>query len=267
MIRAAAVAGSFYAGTGERLRAQIDALRPPDAVVQEALGVVVPHAGYVYSGRVAAAVYARVARPDTWVIVGPNHTGSGAKASVMTYGSWETPLGRTAIDADLGEAILSNSSVLRKDHLAHVREHSIEVQLPFLQVREPGTRFVPIALFSHDYGVCRDVGSAVAAAIRATGRRAVLVASTDMSHYVSRTVAAALDRKAIDAILALDPETLHRVVRREGISMCGFHAVTAVLVAAKALGATTAELVEYTDSGAVTGDATEVVAYAGMTIR
>ena len=267
MIRTAAVSGSFYAGTKDRLRAQLDALRPGDASPREALGVVVPHAGYVYSGRVAAAVYARVIRPETWVIVGPNHTGSGAKASIMTSGAWETPLGRMAIDAELGQTILAHSSTLREDHLAHAREHSIEVQLPFLQAEEPGSRFVPIALFSHDYEVCRDVGLAAAAAIRATCRRTVLVASTDMSHYVSRAVATASDRKAIDAILALDPESLHQVVRREGISMCGFHAAAAVLVAAKALGATSAELVAYTDSGAVTGDTTEVVAYAGMVMK
>jgi AmmeMemoRadiSam system protein B len=221
----------------------------------------------MYSGRVAAAVYAQISRPDTWVILGPNHTGLGAKASIMTSGTWETPLGGMPIDAELAQAILANSATLREDSLAHAREHSIEVQLPFLQREAPGSRFVPVALFAHEYTLCRDVGLAAATAIRATNRRAVLVASTDMSHYVSRSVAATQDRKAIDAILALDPEELHRVVRREGISMCGFHAVTAVLVAAKTLGASSAELVAYTDSGAVTGDATEVVAYAGLVIR
>jgi MEMO1 family protein len=267
MIREAAVAGSFYAGTRDRLRAQVDDLRPASSTVREAIGVVVPHAGYMYSGRVAAAVYAQVAGPETWVIIGPNHTGLGAKASIMTSGMWKTPLGSMTIDTEIGQAILANSSTLREDHLAHTREHSIEVQLPFLQREHPSSRFVPIALSAHDYDGCRDVGLAAAAAIRAVGRRVVLAASTDMSHYVPRSVAAALDRKAIDAILVCDPVALHRVVRREGISMCGFHAATAVLVAAKALGATAAELVEYTDSGTVTGDTAEVVAYAGMIIR
>jgi AmmeMemoRadiSam system protein B len=267
MIRGAAVAGSFYAGTRDRLRAQVEELRPAHATAREAIGVVVPHAGYVYSGRVAAAVYAQVVRPETWVILGPNHTGLGAEASIMTAGAWETPLGVIPIDAELAQAILANSATLRDDPLAHAREHSIEVQLPFLQGEGQVSQFVPIALFAHEYSVCRDVGLAAATAIRATGRRAVLVASTDMSHYVSRSVAAKQDRKAIDAILALDPDELHRVVRREGITMCGFHAVTALLVGAKALGASLAELVAYTDSGAVTGDATEVVAYAGMIIR
>jgi len=267
MIRGAAVAGSFYAGTRERLRAQVDALRPKGAAPRGAIAAVVPHAGYMYSGQVAAAVYAQVARPDTWVILGPNHTGLGAKASIMTSGAWETPLGAMTIDTELAQAILAGSSNLREDHLAHAREHSIEVQLPFLQREATPSALVPIALFAHDYVACRDVGLAVATAIRATGRRAVLVASTDMSHYVSRSVAATQDRKAIDAMLALDPEELHRVVRREGISMCGFHAATAVLVAAKTLGAASAELVAYTDSGTVTGETTEVVAYAGLVIR
>jgi len=266
MIRGAAVAGSFYAGTRERLRAQVEALRPEGAVAQEAIAAVTPHAGYIYSGRVAAAVYARIARPDTWVILGPNHTGLGAKAAIMTVGAWETPFGAVPIDTALAQAILAGSSYLRDDALAHGREHSIEVQLPFLQGEGTLSALVPISLFAHDYAMCRDVGLAVAGAVRAAGRRAVVVASTDMSHYVSRSVAENKDRKAIDAMLALDPEALHRVVRREGISMCGFHAATAALVAATALGATSAALVAYTDSGAVTGNLEEVVAYAGLII-
>jgi len=267
MIRRPAVAGSFYAGTRERLCAQIDSLRPEAAAPREAIAAVIPHAGYMYSGRVAAAVYAQITPPDTWVILGPNHTGSGAKASIMTSGTWETPLGAMAIDAELAQGILAGSSQLQDDPLAHAREHSIEVQLPFLQTAGGASSFVPIALFAFDYAVCRDVGLAVAGAIRATGRRAVLAASTDMSHYVSRKEATVKDRKAIDAILALDPEGLHRIVMREGISMCGFHATTAMLVAAKSLGATAAELVRYTDSGEVSRDTDQVVAYAGLIVR
>jgi hypothetical protein len=267
MIREAAVAGSFYAGTREALRTQIDRLRPQGVAARTAVAAIVPHAGYLYSGRVAAAVYAQVAQPDTWVVLGPNHRGLGATASIMTTGVWNTPLGAMAIDTELAQAILANAAALREDHLAHAHEHSIEVQLPFLQWHGPSSRFVPIALYAHDYAVCREVGEAAAAAIRASSKRVVLVASTDMSHYVPRAVAAALDRKAIDAILALQPEELHRVVRREGISMCGFHVATAAVVAAKGLGATSAELVAYADSGTVTGDVTDVVAYAGLLIR
>ena len=137
MVRRPVVAGSFYAGTRERLRAQLDELSPPSGARTGVLAAIVPHAGYVYSGRVAAQVYARIASPDTWVIVGPNHTGAGARAAILTSGEWETPLGRLAIDADLGQAILARSSVLREDAAAHAREHSIEVQLPFVQHGAP----------------------------------------------------------------------------------------------------------------------------------
>jgi hypothetical protein len=267
MIRRSAVAGSFYAGTRDRLHHQVEDLVPKGVAQEKAIGAVVPHAGYMYSGRVAAGVFSRVEFPETFVILGPNHTGLGAGSAIMTNGQWETPLGQVQIDHELGKAILANSSVLQEDHLGHLREHSIEVQLPFLQYFDRPFGFVPICLFSHEYAACQEVGQAVAKAVRESGKRVLIVASTDMSHYVSRDAAAGQDRKAIDAILALDPEGLHRVVRREGISMCGFHPTTAMLMAAKVLGATRADLVMYTDSGEVTRDLDEVVAYAGMLVR
>ena len=267
MIRRSAVAGSFYAGTRERLRLQVEDLLPKTVKQEKAVGVVAPHAGYMYSGRVAAAVYSRVEFPEAFVILGPNHTGMGAGAAIMTYGQWETPLGQVQVDQELGKAILANSSVLEEDHLGHLREHSIEVQLPFLQYFGRPFTFVPISLFSHEYAACHEVGQAVARAVRESKKRTLLVASTDMSHYVTREEATAKDRKAIEAILALDPEGLHQVVRREGISMCGFHPTSAMLVAAKALGASRAELVMYTDSGEVTRDVKQVVGYAGLVIR
>jgi hypothetical protein len=216
---------------------------------------------------VAAAVYSRVELPDVCVILGPNHRGLGAGAAIMTYGEWETPLGKVAIDSALGKAILAHSAVLEEDPRGHLPEHSIEVQLPFLQYFQRPFTLVPICLFSQEYAACQDVGQAVAKAVGESGRRVLVVASTDMSHYVPRDEAATQDRKAIDAIQALDPEGLHRVVRREGISMCGFHPTTAMLVAARALGATRADLVMYTDSGEVTRELNEVVAYAGLVVR
>ena len=197
MIRRSAVAGSFYAGTRDRLRLQLEDLLPKGARPESAIGAVVPHAGYMYSGRVTASVFARVEFPDTFVILGPNHTGLGAGAAIMTYGQWETPLGQVEIDHDLGKAILANSSVLEEDNLGHLREHSIEVQLPFLQYFGRPFGFVPICLFSHEYAACQEVGLAVAKAVRESGKRVLIVASTDMSHYVSRDEAAVKDRKAI----------------------------------------------------------------------
>jgi AmmeMemoRadiSam system protein B len=266
MVRRPAVSGTFYAGTPERLRAQLDGLLPATRTGQPAIGVVVPHAGYVYSGRVAAAVYARLAFPETCVILGPNHTGLGAGVSVMTQGEWETPLGRLAIDTELAEAIRAQSPAIVDDPVGHQREHSIEVQLPFLQYLKGPSRFVPLCLFRHDLPACQEVGRAVAVAVRNAGRPVVLIASTDMSHYVSRAEATAKDRHALDAILRLDPAGLHAAVVHHGIGMCGYHAVTAMLVAARAMGAARAELVMYGDSGDAAGDTSQVVAYAGMLV-
>ncbi|MDE2058955.1 MAG: AmmeMemoRadiSam system protein B [candidate division NC10 bacterium] len=268
MIRQAVVAGSFYPGTPERLRAQaVDLMITEDLPKVRAIGAVVPHAGYIYSGRVAGAVYARLAFPDVFVILGPNHTGLGAGVAIMTYGKWGTPLGQVAIDTDLAKAILRNSQTIEEDDLGHQREHSIEVQLPLLQARDRPFSFVPICLFSSEYAVCQDVGLAVARAIAASHRSVLMVASTDMSHYVSQEQAKAKDHLAIDAILACDPQRLHRVVGRERITMCGFHPTTALLIAARELGATSAELISYATSADVTKDDSSVVGYAGLIIK
>lgn len=267
MIRRAAVAGSFYAGTRERLRFQLRDLVETDQKKERVIGVVAPHAGYMYSGKVAGAVYSRITFPEVFVILSPNHTGLGAGAAIMTYGEWETPLGAVPIDSALAQTILTHSQTLEEDHLAHLKEHSLEVQLPFLQYFGQPFSFVPICLFSHEYAACQDVGQAVAAAIQESGRSVTVVASTDMSHYVPQQVAEEKDRRAIDAILTLDPPGLHQTVLKNRISMCGFHPTTAMLIAAKALGAQSAELVKYMTSGDVTKDYDQVVAYAGLLIK
>lgn len=267
MIRPAAVAGMFYPGGTKVLRRDVEDLLPGGEEKVKALGVVVPHAGYLYSGGVAGAVYARVQSPETCVILGPNHSGLGAGAAIMTAGTWETPLGEETIDTELARAILDRSRVLEEDERAHRKEHSIEVQLPFLQVRFPRVPFVPICLYSHEYGACQDVGQALAAAIRASGKRVLLIASTDMSHYISQELAERKDRMAIEAILDLDPERLHHTVLRERISMCGFHPTTAMLIAAQALGGSRAELIRYATSGDVTKDYDSVVGYASLIIH
>jgi AmmeMemoRadiSam system protein B len=266
MIRRAAVAGAFYPGDPERLRAQATDLVQWDHPKVRAIGAVVPHAGYIYSGRVAGVVYARLAFPDVFVILGPNHTGLGAGAAIMTDGQWETPLGRVPIDTDLARTILQRSQTMEEDHLGHQREHSIEVQLPLLQGFGLPFSFVPICLFSSEYAVCQDVGLAVAEAVTRSDRSVLIVASSDMSHYMAQEQAKVKDRLAIEAIVARDPERLHRVVRQEGITMCGFHPTTAMLIAARALGAISAELIRYATSADVTKDDSSVVGYAGLII-
>jgi AmmeMemoRadiSam system protein B len=267
MLRPAAAAGTFYAGSADRLRLQLDALVPEERVAEPVIGVVVPHAGYPYSGRVAGAVYARAALPERCVILGPNHTGQGARASLMTQGDWETPLGRLPVDGELAAAIQAQTPLLLEDARSHAHEHSIEVQLPFLQYLGRPRRFVPVCLALRQLAACQEIGAAVAAGIRQVGSPVLLIASTDMSHYVSRAQAAEMDRRALEAVVALDPEALYRVVHSRGISMCGVHAVTAMLVAAAALGAQRGELVMYADSGEVVGDLSQVVAYAGLLVK
>ena len=264
MIRRAAVAGTFYPEKEAILRRSVEDLLEAGTVAQSARAAVVPHAGYLYSGRVAGAVYSRLRVPETVVIHGPNHTGLGAGVAIMTYGEWETPLGPVPLDTELAQAIQSHSTSIEEDHVGHLREHSIEVQLPFLVTKCPRVRIVPICLFSAEWPICQEVGTAVAAAVREVGRPVLLLASTDMSHYVSAEVAETRDGKALEAILALDGKRLHDTVRRERVSMCGFHPTAATLIAARELGVERAELIRYATSGDVTGDYSSVVGYAGL---
>lgn len=221
-IRQPAVAGSFYAGTPEGLRRQVEECLPAGTAPparQAAIAAVCPHAGLMYSGRTAAAVYARLEPPETVVILGPNHHGIGAAAALPRHARWETPLGAVDIDGELAAAIRAASRTLEVDDAAHAREHSIEVQLPFVRSLMPGARLVPICLGRLAPADVLDVGRAVAEGVRATGRRTGVVASTDFSHNVSRAVAEAKDRHALDAIRALDAEGLLAAVRRERITM------------------------------------------------
>lgn len=229
-----------------------------------ALGVVAPHAGYVYSGAIAGAVYARVVVPPRVVVLGPNHTGLGRPAALWPAGGgWRTPLGTVPVCGPLTEA-LAACPLVELDRAAHLREHSLEVQVPFLETARPGVEIAALCLGPLDVDECAEVGRTVAAAARAHG--ALIVASSDMSHYIPAAKARVKDQLAIDRILALDPEGLHRTVRREGITMCGVIPATVMLFAARELGATRAELVRYASSGDVTGDTRQVVGYAGLVI-
>ncbi len=264
MDRQPAVAGRFYEGEPRALAREVGAFLTAPAERIAALGVVAPHAGYVYSGAIAGAVYGRVAVPAQVIVLGPNHTGLGRPAALWPPGGgWRTPLGTIPVSAPLTEA-LAACGLVELDRAAHLREHSLEVQLPFLAVSRPDVRIAALCLGPLDVEACADVGRTVAAAARAHG--ALVVASSDMSHYVPAAEARALDELAIERILALDPEGLHRTVRREGITMCGVVPATVMLFAARELGATRAELVRYGSSGDVTGDTRQVVGYAGLIV-
>ncbi len=267
MARRAVVAGQFYNGTEESLKAQVEEYIDQKAKKEEVIGALAPHAGFMYSGEVAGAVYSRIIFPDIFVILGPNHTGAGSPCAIMTKGSWQTPLGEVEIDSDLASKILANSKSLKEDEKAHSYEHSIEVQLPFLQYVGKDFKFVPICLSHLDIETCQDIGKAIAKAIKKGKEKVVIVASSDLTHYEPQEEANRKDKIALDAVINLDPEELVSKVEELRISMCGVIPTTIMLMASKELGATKGELVKYMTSGDVIGDYRQVVGYGGALIK
>jgi AmmeMemoRadiSam system protein B len=265
--RMPAVSGQFYPGTASGLSRALLTLTRDAESPEPAIGVVAPHAGYVYSGAVAGDLFSSVRVPGRAVILGPNHTGVGEDAAIMSNGAWRMPWGDVPIDGELAARLKSACPLLREDSSAHSREHAIEVQLPFLHRFRPDVRIVPVALGRLSLEECRELGENAADAIAGDAGRPLLVASSDMSHYVPDAVARKKDRMAIDRMLALDPEGLYRTVRSERISMCGVVPATVVLFAARRLGATSARLVRYATSGDVSRDFDQVVGYAGLAFR
>jgi len=268
MQRKAAVAGSFYPASAAELRRTISRMILPKEHKEKAVAAISPHAGYVYSGPVAGALFSVIEIPDLVVLLAPSHRPIRPTFALMAEGEWETPLGALPIATDLAGRILASSKYVRDDPAAHLQEHSLEVQLPFLQFFRPEFSIVPISIsYLATFEQLEDLGLAVARAIRESRREALLIASTDMSHYISQEAAREKDFLAIQKVLDLDPKGLFDVVRREDISMCGFQPTSSVLVAAKDLGAKKAELIKYATSGDQTGDYREVVGYAGIRIR
>jgi MEMO1 family protein len=268
MIRLPAVAGRFYPDDPERLRASVDSLLGGEGQQKKirAGACLVPHAGYIYSGGVAGEVYRRMEIPARVVLLGPRHFPRGASLAILSDGAWQTPLGSAPIDRRLAEKIVRAFPLLREDAVAHSSEHSLEVQLPFLQRLAPSFSFVPIVIGSVAWGSLEALGRALATVIAGEREPVLLVASSDMNHYESDAITRVKDRKAIDQILALEPRKLFDTVRDEKISMCGYAAAVAVLIAARELGAAQSELVRYATSGEVNGDMEEVVGYAGILI-
>lgn len=265
-IRHPAVAGQFYPRNPQRLAADIESYSSADAGPVPAIGCIVPHAGYMYSGHVAGAVYSHLAVPSRCIILCPNHTGLGTPLSIMSEGQWETPLGRVTIDSELAQLLKERFPLLREDQDAHRAEHAAEVQLPFLQAQRPQFSFVPIALGTSHFEALEGLGQALADVVSPQAERVLLIASSDMNHYENDKITRVKDHKAIERILALDPRGLFDVVMKEDISMCGFGPAVAMLTAAKALGAASAKLIRYATSGDVSGDRQAVVGYAGIAV-
>jgi hypothetical protein len=267
VVRHPAVAGRFYPSDRDTLLEDVQSYLLPQVATKPALGCVAPHAGYVYSGPVAGAVFASLDIPQRCIVLCPNHTGKGRPLAVMSSGAWETPLGQVPIDAPLADVLKMKFPLLTEDENAHCSEHAIEVELPFLQTRRPDLRFVPIALGTGQFDVLEKLGEAVAEAVQSQAGRILIIASSDMNHYENDAVTRIKDHKAIDRILALNARGLFEVVMKEKISMCGFGPTVVMLTATKHLGATSAELIKYATSGDVSGDRDMVVGYAGVVVR
>lgn len=267
MVRSAVVAGKFYPAEESALRGMVDGFLAAGKGGDSAIGIVSPHAGYLYSGAIAGLTFGMTQVPERVVILGPNHQGVGHPAAVYPAGSWRTPLGEIAIDEELSEAILREIPLLGRDPLAHRYEHSLEVQVPFIQSRAPGARIAALCLAAVPLSELLAIGEGMARVIAGCSEKVLMVASSDMSHYVPAGIARQKDGLALDRILALDPEGLWQTVRQERISMCGVAPVTVMLAAARQLGARNASLVRYGNSGEVTGDQEQVVGYAGVVVR
>lgn len=266
-VRPPAVAGHFYTANPDRLRSEILQFTAHVGEKVAALGCVVPHAGYMYSGHVAGAVFGKLQLPSRFVILCPNHTGEGQPLSIMTQGRWETPLGEVEIDQEIADALMLRFPDLREDYQAQKYEHALEVQLPFLQVLTSPFSFVPITIGVGRYEYLHGLGEALAQTLGNVPDRVMLIASSDMNHYESDVITREKDRKAIERILALDPAGLHEVVTREHSTMCGYGPTIAMLAATKVFGATSAELVKYATSGDISGDRDSVVGYAGILVK
>ena len=263
-VREPAVAGQFYSGGKKRLEADIEQLVDSSADRKKVLGAVSPHAGYMYSGSVAGCTLSRIEPADCYIIIGPNHTGLGAPYSVFSEGVWKTPLGSVEVDSELAKRIVDSSRHLQSDTMAHLYEHSIEVQLPFLQYFNDHFKIVPIILQFGSGETLKEIGREISNVIKSLGRSVVIIASSDMTHHEPHQSAREKDRFAIDAMLDLDEDRLLREVREREISMCGIAPAVTMLSAVKELGAKKAELIKYQTSGDSSGDYSAVVGYAGI---
>ena len=279
-VRKPAVAGSFYNANLKSLKKEIENCflhkigpgKIPTVNLQgekNIIGLISPHAGYMYSGPVAANGFYKIAldgRPDTIIIIGPNHRGFGEDISIMVEGNWETPLGELEIDANIAESILKNSKIIKVDRKAHQFEHSIEVQLPFIQyIFGENVKFVPICMIHQDINTDIEIAKSICASI--INKNVLIIASSDFTHYETQEYATNIDKQAINAILNFDPKKLYDMIYQQNLTMCGPGPITVMLIACKTLGAKKAELTKYSTSGDISGRYDQVVGYASIIIR
>lgn len=266
MMRQPVVSGSFYPSDLVELKVMVERFLSCETVKVNARAVIVPHAGYIYSGAVAGEVFARVNIPENIILLGPNHHGAGADIAVSAAEAWNTPLGDVQVDETLKHELLRQLPDLREDESSHRHEHSLEVMLPFLQCCQPKCRIVPISLGRLSYPECVELSSGISSVLKSRDDTLIL-ASTDMNHFSTAAVSERLDALATDAMTAFDPEELYRVVTENNISMCGVLPVVTALLATRSLGAGGCQLIRYAHSGLVNGDNSRVVGYAGLVIQ
>ncbi|MDP8263604.1 MAG: AmmeMemoRadiSam system protein B [Candidatus Ancaeobacter aquaticus] len=266
MKRLPAVAGQFYPDTEKLLKIEIEKYIDPKKDKSNVIGVMSPHAGYMCSGMVAGQLFSEIHVPDTVIILGPNHRGLGSDYAIMSEGQWQTPLGTVDIDQTLAYKIREKCSYIKEDEDAHRHEHSLEVQVPFLQYVKKDVRIVPICIGGYDEEVFECVGKCIAESIKETESKVLIIASSDMTHYESAEAAKEKDEMALQAILKLDEKKMLHTVSDYNITMCGYAPTAIMLIAAKELGAKKAHLVSYMNSGDAIGDYSSVVGYAGVTV-
>jgi hypothetical protein len=270
VIRNPAVAGQFFSGSKESLTKEVESMISGSPEKKEnAIGVISPHAGYTYSGKVAGLTLSSIKSKPVYVIMGPNHTGLGSPFSLSTSDSWATPLGNVTLNKTLAEKILKNCPEITKDEFAHIHEHSIEVQLPILQILQESFTIVPIVVSQGSVGQYKKIGQAIAKSVKELKleKDVTIIASSDMTHYEPQNSAEEKDSRAIDAILKLDEEALIENIEKFDITMCGYAPAAIMIAAAKSLGAKNAKLIKYQTSADASGDYSSVVGYAGIIIE
>ncbi len=266
VLRKAAVAGRFYPSNLESLKEEISSYVGTPQPLIRACGIVVPHAGYMYSGHVAGAVFSKLILPERYIILCPNHTGLGAPLSIMSSGQWEIPFGKIEVDTELANKLVRHCHLLTENSEAHKFEHSLEVQLPFLHYLRPGFKFVPITVGSVGFASLERLGKGIAETLGELVEEVLVIASSDMNHYEADDVTRGKDKLAIDRILALDPKGLYDTIKANSISMCGYGPAIAMLYGVQTGRPLKAELIKYATSGDINQERREVVGYAGIAV-
>ncbi|QUC64220.1 MEMO1 family protein [Nitrosopumilus sp. K4] len=272
-IRTPAVAGMFYPGEKNELKQSIKesflhkfgpGKFPPSNDRKKIFGIICPHAGYMYSGPIACQSFYAISSdiPELFIIIGPNHWGVGSNVATMKDCKWETPLGQVEVDSDTAEKISKITNIIEIDSFAHSREHSLEVQIPFLQEMASNFKIVPISLIDQRKDVSIEIGKSIAKI--AKEKKTMIVGSSDFTHYEPNEFAHEQDLALIEPILELDVDRFYEILQERNVSACGYGAIASTMVACKELGATKGELLKYATSGDITGDKSSVVGYGSI---